>query len=220
MVLGHYGLALGAKNYARRTSLGTLVLAAQLADLVWPVLLLLGVERASIVPANPPTLRLDFVSYPFTHSLATGIVAGLVFGLLYKLIRKDNRGAIAVALLVPSHWILDVMVHLPDLCLWPGGPKVGLGAWRSLPLTLLLEAFFFIAGLLIYVRATRAKDATGKYAFWAFVTVLVLGYASAIAGPAPKDITSVAYSCLILWLFVPWAYWIDRHRTNAATDEA
>ena len=123
MFLGHYGVALGAKRLAPRTSLGTLILAAQLADLLWPILLLLGIEHVKIVQAHVPTLNLDFVSYPITHSLLTGILGGLILGALYYLLRKDARGAIIVGVLVPSHWVLDF------LCMCRIFPCGRLGLW-------------------------------------------------------------------------------------------
>ncbi len=212
MFLGHYGVALGAKRLAPKTSLGTLILAAQLADLLWPILLLLGIEHVRILHGQVPTLNLDFVSYPITHSLLTGILGGLLFGALYYLLRKDMRGAIVVAALVPSHWVLDFLVHVPDLPLWPSGPRVGLGLWRSLPWTLVVEAFFLIAGLVIYLRTTRSKDRVGNYALWSLIVFLVAAYASALLGPTP-NFQTLAYSALCLWLLVPWAYWMDRHRT-------
>jgi hypothetical protein len=212
VVLGHYGLALAAKRFASRTSLGTLVLAAQLADEVWPILLLLGIERVEIRSASQPTLRLDFVSYPITHSLLTGIIGGIVLGLIYFILRRDFRGAIITALLVPSHWVLDLLVHTPDLPIWPGGPKVGFGLWHSLPATLILELLFFVGGLVIYLQSTTSKDKIGRYALWGFIILLVVGYASSLVGPPPKDVQGLAYSGLILWLLIPWAYWIDSHR--------
>src|SRR5581483_11351252 len=151
MVLGHYGIALAARRWAPQTSLGTLVLAAQLADEVWPLLLLLGVERVEIIQSGPPTLHLNFLKYPITHSFLTELVGGALLGIVYFLLRKDIRGAILTGLLVPSHWVLDFLVHVPDLPIWPGGPKVGLGLWHSVPATVILEAGFFLGGLLVYL---------------------------------------------------------------------
>jgi hypothetical protein len=139
----------------------------------------------------------------------------MLFGALYFALRQDTRGALVTALLVPSHWALDFLVHVPDLPLWPGGPRVGLGLWRSVPVTLALESGFFLVGLLIYLRATGARDRVGRYALWAFIGLLVVGYASSF-GPPPHDVQTLAYSALILWLFVPWAYWIDSHRAARA----
>lgn len=212
MFLGHYGLAFAAKRLVPHTSLGTLVLAAQLADEVWPILLLLGVERVQIRAAVQPTLRLDFVSYPITHSLLTGIAGGILIGLTYFIFRRDSRGAIVTAVLVPSHWVLDLLVHIPDLPVWPGGPKFGLGLWHSLSATIILELLFFVGGLVIYLRSSRSRDKIGRYALWSLIVLLALGYASSLVGPPPKNVQGLAYGALILWLLVPWAYWIDSHR--------
>jgi membrane-bound metal-dependent hydrolase YbcI (DUF457 family) len=176
-------------------------------------MLLLGVERVAIVPDPKPTLRLDFISYPITHSLVTGLVGGLLFGALYFLFSRDKRGALIAAVLVPSHWFLDFFFHIPDLPLWPGGPKVGLGLWRSVPVTFMLEALFLAVGLVLYLRTTRAKDRIGSYALWSFIGVLVAIYVSSMVGPPPTDSRMLAVSALSLWLLIPWAYWIDAHRT-------
>ena len=212
MVLGHYGLALCTKRLAPRTSLGWLVFAAQFADLLWPVLLLAGVESVEITKNQDPLLRLHFVRYPITHNLSTEALFGVFFAALYWWKTKNTRSALICGLLVPSHWILDVIVHTPDLPLWPGGPVCGLGAWRSVPLSLTLEVLPFAAGILVYTKSTRTKDRVGRIAFWAFLGVLIAGYASSLPGPPPKDTHSLACFALILWVFVPWAFWIDRHR--------
>jgi hypothetical protein len=214
MVLGHYGLAFGAKRLAPRTSLGFLVLAAQLADLFWPILLLTGVESVEIVRRRPALLRLDFVRYPITHSLLIELVSGVIFAALYLLFSTDRRGALVCALLVPSHWLLDVIVHVPDLPLWPGGPKFGLGVWHSPALTVALETVLFVGGVVVYSRSTRARDKVGHFSLWGFVVVLVAGYLSALVGPPPQDPASLAHFAVCLWVFVPWAFWIDRHRAN------
>ena len=211
MVLGHYGLALAAKRAAPRASLGTLFLATQLADELWPVLLLVGVEHARVVPGFLAASPLEFVDYPISHSLATGLLGGLVLGGLYFLFRRDGWSALIVGLLVPSHWFLDFPVHAPDLPLWPGGPKVGLSAWSSVPLTLLLEGLIFGIGLWIYLRTTAARDRWGHIALWSFVLALTVVYASALLSTPPST-TALAYGGLGVWLFVPWGYWINRHR--------
>lgn len=218
MFLGHYGLALGAKPLARKPSLGTLILAAQFADLVWPLLLLLGVEHVRIVPGLLAASPMDFTDYPFTHSLLGQCLGGAVFAAVYYARQKDARAARLLGLLVPSHWLLDLLVHRPDLPLWPSGPKVGFGLWGSIPGTLLVEAIFFGGGLLVYARSTAAKDRVGSVALWSMAAALVALYAGAVFGPAPSSPTLVAMGALSLWLFVPWGDWIDRHRNlrNAA----
>jgi membrane-bound metal-dependent hydrolase YbcI (DUF457 family) len=213
MVLGHYGVALGAKRLTPVTSLGTLAFAAQWLDELWPILVVLGVERVSVL-ANPVgASTLDFVYYPFSHSLAASIVWSLLIGGIYYASRRDRRSAIVVGLLVLSHWILDFPMHVPDLPLWPGSSiRVGLGAWRSIPLTIALELLVFVPGLVMYMRATRPRDRVGTWALWAMVIVLSLIYFSSFVTPAPSSGRAIGWSALGLWLFVPWSYWIDRHR--------
>ena len=139
MFLGHFAMAMAAKKIAPKASLGTLVLSAQFADCLWPVLLLLGLEQVRIVPGITRVTPLDFVSYPISHSLLLQLVWGFLLGGGYFMWRRDIRTALAVAALLPTHWLLDYFAHWPDMPLYPGGPKVGLGMWNSLPLTLLVE---------------------------------------------------------------------------------
>jgi hypothetical protein len=212
MLLGHYGLALAAKRATPETSLGTLTLAANLADCAWPLLLLLGVEQVRVVPGLMATSPFDFESFPYSHSLAIEALAGLVLGLLVYFARAGVRSAVVTGLLVPSHWFLDVPFHRPDLPLWPGGPRFGLSLWNSVPVTLLAEALVFGGGLFLYTRSTEAKDRLGGLALWAMVVFMVASYLGGVFGPPPANPTAVAYMTLGLWLFVPWTYWIDAHR--------
>src|SRR5258706_1989859 len=115
MFLGHYGVAFAGKRVGPRTSLGALTFAAQFLDELWPVLLLLGVERVRIVPGLMAANPIDFVYYPFSHSLATASLWALLIGAGYYAGRRYGRGAVVVALLVVSHWVLDVPMHRPDL---------------------------------------------------------------------------------------------------------
>lgn len=213
MFLGHYGLAFAAKRAAPDTSLGTLTFAAQWLDELWPVLLLLGVEHVRIVPRLTAASPLDFTDYPISHSLVAAVAWGLVIGFLYRNVGRSPRGAVIVGALVLSHWVLDLIVHRPDLPIYPGGPRVGLGAWNSIALTIALEALFYFGGLVLYLRGTVARDRIGQYALVGMVVVQVAAYAASLAGPPPPDVHTLGISALVLWLFVPWAAWIDRHRT-------
>ena len=210
MFLGHYGLAFAAKRASPETSLGTLTFAAQWLDELWPILLLLGVEQVRIAPHIMAQSDLDFVSYPISHSLLTAVGWGVVIGLVYFFVRRRSRGAWVVGALVVSHWVLDLIVHGPDLPLYPGGPRLGLGGWNSVPLTFILEAVFYFGGLGLYLRTTKAKDAIGRWALWSLVVVQVALYA--VGGSPPPNVSTLAWSALILWLFIPWTAWIDRHR--------
>ena len=217
MFIGHYALALGAKRVAPRTSLGTLFAATSLADLLWPLFLLTGWERVSVVGGSDPFLGLSFDSYPITHSLLTLIGWGLLFGLLYRARTGYARGAVVVGLVVVSHWVLDLVVHVPDLPLYPGGAKVGLGLWRSPAATVVVEGLMFVVGTWMYVRGTRARDRVGRYGVWALLVVLILSYAASLFSGAPPTVTAIAIGGTIFgWLFVAWAAWGDRHREIAA----
>jgi len=215
MLLGHYGLAFAAKRLAPRTSLGTLTFAAQWLDELWPVLVLTGVEYVRIAPGLMPGCQLDFVSYPVSHSLMAAVGWGLLIGAGYALARRAPQAALIVGGLVLSHWVLDVLVHRPDLPILPGGPYIGLGAWRSLPLTFLLEGLFYFGGLLVYVRMTRPADGIGRYALWGYVATQLVIFLGSALGPPPPSTRAIALGGLTLWLFVPWAAWIDRHRMPA-----
>ena len=129
--------------------------------------------------------------------------------------RRDRVGALWLAALVLSHWVLDFASHRPDLPLWPGGPKVGLGLWYSLPATLAVEFALFGAGAGIYASVTRARDRLGSWLLWLFVAVLGAIYLASVFGPPPPSVQVLAWSGLLGWGFVAWAYWIDRHREPA-----
>src|SRR5215470_3818452 len=139
MFIGHFGVAMAAKKVAPKPSLGTLVLAALLVDGIWPVFLLLGWERVAIVPGITAVTPLEFVSYPYTHSLVAGALWAALLGGGYYALRRDANGAGWIAALVLSHWMLDFASHRPDMPLWPGSPTVGLGLWYSIPLTFIAE---------------------------------------------------------------------------------
>ncbi|MFD1469035.1 metal-dependent hydrolase [Hymenobacter caeli] len=213
MFLGHFGVGFGAKTLQPRVSLGTLFLAAQLADLVWPTLLLLGVERVRIVPHFTATNAFDFVYYPFTHSLVGELVAGLLLGLAYWLLRRNAGGALLVGLLVPSHWLLDLVVHVPDLPLYPGAsPLLGLGMWNHLVATQVIEFALLGLGLWLYMRRTRARNGAGRYGLLVLVVLLALTHVAGLFSPAPASVGALAWGAQVLWLFVPLAYWVDRNR--------
>ena len=212
MFLGHFGVALAAKKVAPRPSLGTLVLAALLVDGIWPVFMLLGLEKVEIVPGITAVTPLLFVSYPYTHSLAATVLWGALVAAAYFLFRRDRAGALWLAALVLSHWILDFVSHRPDMPLWPGGPLVGLGLWYSVPATLAVELGLFAVGAWLYASVTRPRDRIGTYSLWAFVATMTAVYLSGVFGPPPPSAEALAMTGLAGWLLVAWCYWIDRHR--------
>jgi membrane-bound metal-dependent hydrolase YbcI (DUF457 family) len=216
--IGHFAVAFASKKVAPKVSLGTLVIAAAFLDVVWPVLVLLGVERFRIVPGFTAINPFDFVYYPWSHSLLMAAVWALLFAFLYLWAKGDRLGAAWVGIAVASHWVLDFVSHRPDLPLYPGGEmRFGLGLWQSLPATFAIEGLMFAAGIALYMQSTKAKDRTGTIAWWAFVALLLVLYIPGPWSPPPPSENAVAILGIIaLAIFGPWAYWIDRHRVSAS----
>lgn len=212
MFIGHFAIGLAAKKAAPRASLGTLFFAAQFADLLWPILVLLGIEVVRIAPGDTKFTPLEFVSYPYSHSLAFELLWAALIGGVYFLVKRQAREAIVVAVCLPTHWLLDYLTHRPDMPIVPGGPRYGVGLWNSMAGTLGVEIALFVIGAGIYLRTTRAKDGTGTYALWALLIFLMGAYLGNLAGPPPPSPKAVATVALAMWLLLPWAAWADRHR--------
>lgn len=213
MFIGHFAAGLAAKRWVPAVSLGTLFLAAQLADLIWPTLVTLGIEQVEIAPGKTAVTPLDFVSYPISHSLIALCLWSAIFAVLYGWLRKSRAAALTLALLVLSHWLLDFITHRPDMPVdFAASYRVGLSLWNSIPGTLALEVPLFLVGVVIYARSTRARDRTGTIAFWALVVFLLVVYAANLLGPPPPSVQALAWSAQAIWLLVAWGYWIDRHR--------
>jgi len=219
MFIGHFGAALAAKKFAPRTSLGTLIFAAEFLDLLWPLFLLLGIEHVTIAPEITKVSPLDFTDYPISHSLLMVAIWTVFVGMVYFGLRRYSRGAWVVALAVLSHWALDFLVHRPDLPLWPGGhARLGLGLWNSWPASITAEMLVFIGGLWLYVSSTRAKDNVGRYGFWALIALLIFGWISTLLAGAPPNVRSLAWGGMTtMWLLVLWGWWADKHRTTLTT---
>jgi hypothetical protein len=214
MFIGHFAVALAAKRATPRTSLGWLFAACQLPDLIWPVLLLAGVERAHIAPGDTAVTPLSFDYYPWSHSLLMTIAWGIILAGIHVAWRGDRRAALVLAALVVSHWVLDWISHRPDLPLTPwSDARAGLGLWNSVIATVVVEGIMFAIGVWIYSRSTTPGDRTGRVAWVGLVAFLVFIYVANILGPPPKNMTAVAVSALAIWLLVWWAAWADGHRT-------
>lgn len=218
MFVGHFAVALAAKRLAPSVSLGTLFLAAQFVDLLWPALLLLGVERVRIEPGITAMTPLDFVHYPVSHSLLAVLGWAVMFAALHFARRRQRRDAVVVGLAVVSHWPLDALVHRPDLPLYPGdSPLLGMGLWQSVPGTLVVELALFGGAAWVYLRSTRALDATGRWATAGLVTFLLALYLANVFGPPPPGVEAIAWAGHAQWLLVAWAYWADTHRECVAS---
>jgi hypothetical protein len=213
MFVGHYAIGLAAKRLAPRTSLGALIAAPILLDLLWPIFLLVGWEYVSIEPNPNPFLRLQFISYPISHGLVAAIGWATLFASIYLGVARYLIGAITIWVAVMSHWLLDYLVHAPDLPLYAGAYRfLGRGLWNHPKITIAVELTMFALGILIYLRATKAKNAIGNFGFWLFVLALVGLYAAVIFAPPPSSVKKLAIGTLFSWLFVAWAWWLDRNR--------
>ena len=214
MFIGHFGTGFAGKIADKKVSLGTMFLAAQFIDLLWPFFLLLGLEKVKIDPGNTAFTPLDFVYYPFSHSFLAVLIWAILFGIIYFLVRKNLKGAIVLSVLVLSHWILDLLTHKPDLPLtfWDNY-KVGFGLWNSVYLTLIVEIGIFISGIFLYLKVTKAKNKIGTYSLWSLGIFLAIVYLINIVGPPPPEVDAIGYVGLSQWLLVAWAYWIDKNRT-------
>jgi membrane-bound metal-dependent hydrolase YbcI (DUF457 family) len=211
MFIGHFGAGLAAKKIDNKISLGTLILASQFIDLMWPILLLTGLEKAAVEPGNTPFTPLNFISYPFSHSLLAVAIWGFLFGFVYYIIRQDFKSSVLLGLLVLSHWFLDLFTHRPDLQIFPWSDmKVGLGLWYSIPFTIIIEGAIFAAGIYLFLKAKKERDPKFVIRFWSLIIFLSFTYVMNIMGPPPPTYQELAYAGLAMWIFVLWGYWIDK----------
>jgi membrane-bound metal-dependent hydrolase YbcI (DUF457 family) len=213
MFIGHFAVGFALKRATPRTSLGTLLGAAQALDLLWPAFLVAGWEHVRIDPGNTAFTPLAFDRYPYSHSLLTACAWGALVGGLYFWRTRWSRASLLLAGAVVSHWVLDWITHRPDLPLTPvGTSRHGLGLWNSVPATVVVEVVMFAAGVWIYSQATRARDRLGVIGLWAYVGVLIAIYVANLLGPPPPDVRTLAITAFGLWIFVLWAGRVDAHR--------
>jgi len=215
MFIGHFGVGFAAKRIDNKPSLGTLFIAAQFIDLLWPFFLILGIEKVEIEPGISAMNPFDFTYYPFSHSLLGVLVWALLFGVVYFLFKKNFKSALVLGALVISHWVLDLIVHIPDLPIFPGGSiKVGFGLWNSVTATIIIEGLIFLVGIYLYFKSTKAENKKGTFALWSLVIFLIMVYVLNIIGPPPDSAKAIGYVGLSQWLIIAWGYWIDRNRKS------
>jgi hypothetical protein len=204
MFVGHYAAALAAKAAEPRAPMWTLVAGCQLVDIGWGVLIAAGVERGEVDPSLPGS-NLVLSHMPWTHSLPAALVWAAAAGIAGKyLLRLPGRAALIIALAVFSHWALDLIVHRPDLDLYPGGPKLGFALWD---LEVVEQAVEIGLIALAAVAWTASRNRLGQAA-WpvaAFVGFLVaLQIAVMFLGPSaagPLDL-SAGLSAVAVYLVV------------------
>jgi len=206
MIIGHYAVGFASKRFAPRSSLGVLMAAPLLLDLLWTIFITLRWAPVSVS-------ALAFLSYPYSHSLAMAALWATVFSLLYFLLTRYGRGAIAIWIGVVSHWFMDLVVHPPDLPLIPGNElRLGFGLWNHRLLTIVIETILFVLAAWMYLRVTRPKDKVGVYGCWGLFVMMGLSYVVVILGPPQPDLKTLMGVSYAMWVFVLWAWWVDRHR--------
>ena len=215
MFIGHFAVGFAAKKYAPRANLAALLAAALFLDILWPVFVLAGWEQVRIDPGNTRFTPLDFVRYPWSHSLLMAVVWATAFALVFYGITRYRPGTVVIWIGVVSHWVLDWVSHRPDMPLYPGGPKLGLGLWNSIAGTMIVEVAMLAAGVYLYTHATRASDVSGQYLFGAFVGLLGVLYVADRFSPPPPNVAAIAWTGIAAAIiFLPWSWWFDRHRTT------
>ncbi len=220
MFAGHLGVAFAAKVVEPKAPLGALVAASFGIDLIWPILLLGGIESVSIAPEATAFTPLSFDSYPWSHSLAMVLVWGGLAGIGVRLLGMSKRVAVVIAAVVVSHWILDFVTHRPDLPLWPGGPEFGLGLWNSVAGTFLVEGVLFLGAAALYARTFQTNDPIGRAGFPALLGLVTVIWIAGPFSPPPPSESAVAAVGLALWILPVWAWRIDARRGGARVAES
>lgn len=221
MFVGHYGVALALKGAQTRASLGLLFLGVQFVDILFFPLVLTGVERMNIVPGFTDSTHFELAFMPYTHSLLASVLWALLItaGALVVLREQPARRSVAVILGVAvfSHWVLDWIVHTPDLpLLGDSSTKLGLGLWNDAQLTFILEAALLAGGLWLYLRFTEstAESRLGRFGMTGLVVVLLSLNLYNLFGPPPATFLEIfGFAMLSYFGFAALAFWLDRHRT-------
>ncbi len=211
MFVGHLAVGLTAKRAAPTVNVGWLIAGVTMLDLVWPVLVLAGIEHVRIAPGATAFTPLVFDSYPWSHSLLMSAVWGLVLVAIARWRGVPASASLLLVMLVMSHWVLDFATHAPDMPLWPGpSPRFGLGLWNSIPLTLAIEGAMWLIGIVLYLRLRPLHGWVSRVAFWSFVILSTLGWGIGPWGTPPPSPTALGWFAMIGWLMVPWAALFER----------
>jgi hypothetical protein len=221
MFVGHFAVGMAGKKLAPGASLAWLWFAAIFADVLWPVLLAFGAENVRILRRSQAYMPLDFVNFPWSHSLLMLVIWGALFAAFWRNVPGGKRIGLVLGALVVSHWFLDWITHKPDMPLWPGGPKYGLGLWDSVPKTVLVELAIFAIGILIYVRATWPRDSLGTWGFWIVMLLLFLAYLSdSFDRRPPRSVGSIWSGAIIASLImIALGGFIEQHRDPRVDEE-
>ena len=218
MFVGHYGPAFALKPARKPIPLWVLFIAVQWLDICWTLLVLAGVEKLRVVPGFTEASPYDLYYMPFSHGLIGAVVLSALLGAVVAAVMREERGRIflVIAAAVFSHWLLDLLVHVPDLPLYDDSAKVGFGLWRSLWISLPLELLVLVLGAWFYARAVPPRRRRGDLWLWAFVAFMVALHLYGTFGPLPTSTSAVAQSGLGAYLVLALlAGLVDRARGTA-----
>ena len=166
MLVGHFAVGLSAKRIEPAISVGTLVLASMLADLLWCILMFAGIEHVRFKPGLGAANYFEALDIGISHSLLMDGLWAALFAAAYFLKRRKLRGALVIFGVALSHWLLDWTSHRPDMPLVPGVHRYfGLGLWSSIPAALIIEGGFWMLAVIVYSHATHPNRRTGVYAY-------------------------------------------------------
>jgi len=213
--VGHYGPSLAAKAIKKGIPLWILFIAVQWVDVLWSIFVLFGIEKVRIVPGITATNPLDLYYMPYTHSLVAVIGWSFIALIIYKLLSRDNgwSAAAIVGGAVVSHWILDLLVHRPDLPLYDNTMKVGFGLWNFPILAFALEVLILSIGLYLYLRTTKPLSASGRYGMVIFSIVMLFVQGIVFFGPPPASEKAAAIIALGSYaVFAGVAFWLEKKR--------
>jgi hypothetical protein len=214
MLVGHVAVGLTVKRLQPTLSLGTLVCAAMLADLLWCIFMIAGLEHVQFKPGRGAANYFVATNIAMSHSLLMDGLWAALFAAIYFGVRRDRRGAWIVFFAVLSHWVLDFISHRPDMPLAPNVPTyLGLGLWNSVPAAVLVEGSFWFIAVILFAHATNARKRAGGYWYWIAVAILTLLWYNNLTGPPPPDPYLAPFASLVLFsLAVAWAYWMNSLR--------
>jgi len=211
MFVGHYSVSLAARRSNVDLPLWVWFIAVQWLDLGFMTFVLLGIEKVRIVPGFTDTNPLDLYFMPYTHGLLGATVASAIFAVLVAAVFPAARSAGGLGLLWLasfSHWLLDLVMHTPDLPIINGPEKVGLGLWNHLAIGLPLELLLLVLAAWFYARGA---DRTRRVRLWILVGVMLALQVYSIVGPTPASAAQFAVTALSAYgLLTLGAYWVER----------
>lgn len=220
MLVGDYGVSFVASRADRKLPLWLTFLSVQWMGVMWAVFVALGVEKARIVPGITAANPIDLYYSPYTHSLTAALGWSLLAALAFAWLARPAgqwRSASILGATVFSHWVLDVIVHRPDLPLYDNSAKVGLGLWNHPVPAFLFEAAIFLAGFALYWK--RIPGTKRRVAFGLFGALILVVHVGMFYGPPPESIRQAALMDLVTYAAFAWgAYRIAGMRSGGSAE--